>query len=59
MAGSFIDTAIPIVLILIVVGFIWAKGHKHFIKLFEWIKELFKSKKHKQENSTYDYIDYQ
>ena len=57
--GSFIDTAVPIVLILIVIGFIWAKGHKHFIKLFEWIRGFFKTKKNKSEPSTYEYIDYQ
>ena len=57
--GGFIDTAIPFILIAIVIGFIWSKFGKHFAKLFEWLKETFKSKKHKTENpNMYEYIDY-
>jgi len=60
MPESFLDTAIPIVLILIVLGFLWSKLNKPFIKLFEWLKENLKSKKHKEPKSnTYSYIDYE
>jgi len=57
---NFIDTAVPFVLIAIVIGFLWSRFGKHFIKLFEWIKEQLKSKRHKSENpNSYEYIDYQ
>jgi len=59
MAQTFLDTAIPIVLILIVVGFIWSKFGKHLARLFEWIKDMFRSKRHRAENpKTYEYVEY-
>lgn len=57
--SNFIDTAIPYILLLIVIFFIWSKFRKHIKKLFEWIKELLKSKKHKEPSAnTYEYVDY-
>ena len=58
---SFIDTAIPIVLVIIAAGFFWVKLKlgKHMTKLIEWIKENTKSKKQSEENpNTYSYVDY-
>jgi len=61
MPKTFLDTAIPIILVLIMLGFIWAKGKKHWIALYEWLREVFKSKKPKAESNSnsYSYIDYE
>lgn len=56
--GGFLDTAIPIILLIIVVGFLWSKLGKHIIKLVEWLREMFKSKKNKDEPRTYSYVEY-
>jgi len=56
---NFLDTAIPIILIVIVIGFIWVKFKKPITQLYEWIKDTMRSKKHKQENpNTYSYVEY-
>ena len=62
MAESWIDTAVPIILVTITAVFFWIKLKlgKYAIKLIEWLKENFKSKKHKEQNlNQYEYIDYE
>jgi hypothetical protein len=57
--ASFIDTAIPIILIAVVVFFLWGKLGKHIISLYETIKVWFKPKHKAVENpNTYDIIEY-
>ena len=61
MPKSWIDSAVPIVLILAVVVFFWIKLKmgKYAIKLIEWMKDTFKSKKHKEgPSNSYEYIEY-
>ena len=61
MPQSFIDTAIPYVLIGAVAIFFWIKLKmgKWAGKLIEWIKENTKKKHPAEENSNqYEYIDY-
>lgn len=41
--SKFLDTAIPIILLIVAIVFVWYKFHEPFKKFFEWISSMFKS----------------
>jgi hypothetical protein len=61
MAQTFLDTAIPIILIAAVFIFFYIKLKlgKWVGKLIEWIKENTKKKHHVENPNTYETIEYE